>query len=300
MEQQDFFLKGISPTVKFAIFGVLSLLLLLIDTHYRVLNVVRDVVSIGLRPLQTVASAPVAGVRRAGDFLVFQSELIRDNARLQRQVLADQAQLLRMQSLQRQLDELRQLVATVEPMALPPLYGEVLYGGKDPFTRKIIVNRGDNHGVREGQIAIDSFGVLGQVTRVMPLVSEITLVTDREHTVPVQVQRTGQRAVLVGTGRPDQLEIRFLPVNVDIKAGDILVSSPVGGIYPEGLPVARVAKVDRPGSLMFARIHCVPLGNVDRHRYLLILRETVPIPPPPPEPVASETKPRRTKQGGHH
>ncbi|MFO1381540.1 MAG: rod shape-determining protein MreC [Chitinivorax sp.] len=297
MEQQDFFLKGISPSVKFAIFSLLSLLLLLVDSHYRVLNIVRDVVTVGLRPLQTIATAPVTATRWVSDFVELQSNLLKENGRLQRQVLADNSQLLRMQSLQHENAELKQLFASSQIMARPPLYGEVLYGGKDPFTRKIIINRGSNHGVGLGQIAVDSQGVLGQVTRVLPLVSEVTLVTDRNHTVPVRVQRTRQRGVVVGTGQSDVLEMRFMPVNVDIKPGDILESSSVGGIYPEGLPVARVLKIDHPGSLMFARIYCAPIGNVDKNRYLLILREEQAMPSRPEEPVVKESKSRRGKRG---
>ena len=292
MEQQDFFLKGVSPTVKFAIFGLLSLLLLVVDSRYGVLHVVRDVVTVGLRPLQTIATAPVAATRWLGDFLELQSNLVRENGQLQKRVLADNSQLLRMQSLQQEYAELKSLFSSAQTQTKPPLYGEVLYGGRDPFTRKIIINRGDTHGVKEGQIAIDSFGVLGQVTRVMPLVSEVTLITNRNHTVPVQVQRTRQRALLVGTGQSDLLEIRFMPVNTDIRPGDILVSSQVGGVYPEGLPVARVVRIDRPGGLVFARIYCAPVGNVDRHRYLLILREEQTLPPRPDDGAAPpKTKP---------
>lgn len=296
MEQQDFFLRGISANVKFAIFGIVSLVLLLIDSHYQVLNVVRDVVTVGLRPLQSIATAPVAATRWLGDFLVLQSDLQQENARLQRQRLLDNAQLMRLQSLQQENIQLKQLFSSAKSLPRPALFGEILYAGRDPFTRKIIINRGANHDVLPGQIAIDDQGVLGQVTRVQPLVSEITLVTDRNHTVPIQVQRTGLRGVVMGTGQSDVMEMRFMPVNVDLKPGDILETSGIDGTYPAGLPVAKVARIDRPGSLMFARIYCTPIGKVDRHRFLLVLREQLQMPPHLEEP-AVEPKSKRRKQG---
>lgn len=296
MEQQDFFLRGISANVKFAIFGIVSLVLLLIDSHYQVLNVVRDVVTVGLRPLQSIATAPVAATRWLGDFLVLQSDLQQENARLQRQRLLDNAQLMRLQSLQQENSQLKHLFSSAKSLPRPALFGEILYAGRDPFTRKIIINRGANHDVLPGQIAIDDQGVLGQVTRVQPLVSEITLVTDRNHTVPIQVQRTGLRGVVMGTGQSDVMEMRFMPVNVDLKPGDILETSGIDGTYPAGLPVATVARIDRPGSLMFARIYCTPIGKVDRHRFLLVLRDQLQMPPHLEEP-AVEPKSKRRKPG---
>lgn len=299
MEQQDFFLRGLSANVKFAIFGLLSLVLLLVDSHYQVLNVVRDVVTVGLRPLQSVATAPVAATRWLGDFLVLQSDLQQENARLQRQRLIDSAQLMRLQSLQQENAQLKRLFASAKSLQRPALFGEILYAGRDPFTRKVIINRGSNDQVLPGQVAIDDQGVLGQVTRVQPLVSEVTLVTDRNHTVPIQVQRTGLRGVVAGTGQSDTMEMRFMPVNVDLKPGDVLETSGIDGTYPAGLPVARVTRIDRPGSLMFARIYCAPIGSVDRHRFLLILRDQIEIPPRPEEVSASELKSAARKQGVH-
>jgi rod shape-determining protein MreC len=171
---------------------------------------------------------------------------------------------------------------------------EILYAARDPFTRRVIVDRGGQAGVEAGQPVIDELGVLGQVTRAYPLTSEVTLLTDKDQAIPVEVQRSGLRAVLAGAGA-GAMELRFLATNADVQPGDILVTSGLDGVYLPGLPVARVAKIDRDNSFSFARIACEPIAGVERHGQVLILgRRTMP--PLPEELAGTPDKPTKGRK----
>ena len=157
---------------------------------------------------------------------------------------------------------------------------EILYASRDPFSRKVILDRGTQQDVASGQVVVDELGVIGQVTRAFPLLAEVTLITDKEQAVPVQIVRNGLRSVLFGSG-DGNLELRFLAVNADVRDGDALVTSGLDGIYPSGLPVATVRHVNRDSAYAFARIQCEPVAGVERHGLALVLGRREPLPPPP-------------------
>ncbi len=161
---------------------------------------------------------------------------------------------------------------------------EVLYTGRDPFAQKVFVNKGADAGIVPGEAVIDAEGVVGQVTRVFPFMAEVTLVTDKDHAVPVKVQRSGVRSVLFGAGAGRSPELRFMAPNADIQVGDVLVTSGIDGTYPPGLAVARVATLERETGQMFARITARPLAGVDRSEHLLVLGQAAALPPRPEEP----------------
>ena len=171
---------------------------------------------------------------------------------------------------------------------------EIIYAVRDPFSRRVIIDKGIQAGVAPGQAVIDEIGVIGQVTRAFPLTSEVTLLTDKEQAIPVQVLRNGLRAVLAGAGA-GMMELRFLAANADVQAGDILVTSGLDGIYLPGLPVGKVSRIDRDNSFSFARIHCEPLAGVERHGQVLVLgnRNTL---PPPEETADQKDKPVKGKR----
>jgi len=162
----------------------------------------------------------------------------------------------------------------------------VLYDAADPYTRKVIIDKGLTQGVEAGSPVIDESGVLGQVTRVHPLVSEVTLLTDREHAIPVLNTRTGARSVAYGnpSARGGLLELRFMAGNADVQAGDLLTTSGVDGVYPPGLPVAKVLKVERRADSGFARIECAPQALVDGARHVMVLGTLAQQLPPRPAP----------------
>ena len=174
---------------------------------------------------------------------------------------------------------------------------EVLYTGRDPFTRKIIVDKGAQQRIKAGRPVIDSIGVIGQVTRVYPWLSEITLITDKAQAVPVQNLRNGLRAVLGGTGEDGQLELKFIPLNADFQNGDELVTSGIDGVYPPGLPIAVVTRVERDAAYLFARIACKPAASVENHAQVLILDRQIEMPERPAEEV-KPVFPKNLRKGG--
>jgi rod shape-determining protein MreC len=167
---------------------------------------------------------------------------------------------------------------------------EILYAGRDPFARRVVVDRGAVHGVSAGLAVIDDTGVVGQVTRVHPMLSEITLITDKNQAIPVQVVRNGLRAVAFGSGDGETLDLRFMAANADIQNGDVLVTSGIDGTYPEGLPVAKVSRIERDNSYQFAKISCTPSAGTGRNRHVLVLSPDSAVPPPPPPEEAGEEK----------
>jgi rod shape-determining protein MreC len=168
----------------------------------------------------------------------------------------------------------------------------VLYAARDPFSHKIVVDKGLQHEVRGGQPVIDQIGVIGQVTRAYQWLSEVTLITDKDQLVPVLNVRNGLRAVLAGTGNASTLELRFVPLNADFQNGDRLVTSGIDGVYPAGLPVAEVSNVERNASYPFARIACTPLAGVNKNTQVLIVTVERDLPERP----AAEEKPLRAKR----
>ena len=174
---------------------------------------------------------------------------------------------------------------------------QVLYDAADPYTRKVILDKGEVQGLRLGSPVVDELGVLGQVTRLFPMVSEVTLVTDRDHAIPVQNARTGARGVAYGntSSHADGLELRFMAANADVAVGDLLTTSGVDGVYPAGIPVARVEKVDRQVNAIFAQIYCVPVALVAGAGHVLVLDMlTDDLPPRPEAPVSPpHTRSRR-------
>ena len=186
---------------------------------------------------------------------------------------------------------LRKLLGLRERLQSPGMAAQVLYDAADPYSRKVFIDKGMADKVGLGSPVLDEAGVLGQVTRVYPLVSEVTLITDRDHAIPVLNTRTGARGVAFGdiSTHADALELRFMAANADVAAGDLLTTSGVDGVYPPGLPVARVEKVERRVDAVFARIYCVPLALVSGSGHVMVLEPLstqIPARPPADLPVA--------------
>ncbi|MGH8743273.1 MAG: rod shape-determining protein MreC, partial [Burkholderiales bacterium] len=253
------------------IFTLLSLLLLSTDYRFKYLDAVRSALSVLIYPLEMLSTTPGYLLGKAGDFFATQSYLTAENARLNEKNLANAAALLRYQALQEENNRLRQLLNVRERFQGNAMLAEILYTGRDLFSRRIVIDKGMQSSVKPGQAVVDDLGVIGQITRVYPFVSEVTLITDREQTVPVEVSRNGLRAVLFGAGEPGELELRYMPVNVEIQNGDELVTSGIDGLYPRGLPVAVVTKIERNSAYAFARISCIPIAGVNRHRQVVVL-----------------------------
>lgn len=270
-QQVPFFNRGPGPVVRLVFFAALSLLLLFVDARYHYLESARSVLSVMLSPLQHAATLPTVLWRQAGEFFVTQDSLVDENLRLHRQHEQDAAQLLQLQALQIENQHLRILMALPARAALKTYPVEIIYTERDAFKRKVIVSGGEDAQLKAGQIVMDDSGIVGQLTRIYPWMSEVTLITERNFAVPVQVLRTGLRTIAFGAGDTSRLSLRYLPVSADVQSGDLLVTSGIDRIYPAGIPVAKVVKIERDASYPFARVSCVPVGGVDSHRHLLVV-----------------------------
>ncbi len=294
MEHQPppFFKTGPTPLARLLIFSALSLAFLVADARFNYLVTLRQVAAVVIYPFQRIATTPASIAQRIGEFFVTHSSLREDNARLSRENFGTAALLLQLEALRAENAQLRELLAARGRLDIELVAAEVLYAARDPFTRKVIVDRGSQHEVSPGQAVVDNRGVVGQVTRVYPWLAEVTLITDKGQFVPVQNLRNGLRALLAGTGNDGALELRFIPLNADFQNGDQLVTSGIDGIYPPGLPVAQVTHVERSAAQLFARITCAPVGGVASHTHVLIVRGNREA---PPRPVDGQKPPRPKK-----
>ncbi len=290
-----FFKRGPAPLARLVFFVTLSLALLVLDLKYRYLEQIRQGVAIVLYPLQRAAYTPVDLYGQLGDYFSSLAAVQRENAQLKRKELESANWLLRQQHLELENQRLRELLDMKARQPVSGTLAEILYAARDPFSRRIIVDKGSQHGIVAGQAVVDEAGVLGQVTRTYPLQSEVTLVTDKNQAVPVRIVRNGLRTVLFGASG-GQLELRFLAANADVQPGDVLVTSGLDGIYQPGLPVARVVRVDRDTAYSFARILCEPVAGVEKHGQVLVLglREAL---PPQVEETETREKPSKGKKG---
>jgi rod shape-determining protein MreC len=287
-----FFKTGPTALARLLIFSALSLAFLVADARLNYLASLRQVAAVILYPLQRIAAAPAGIVQRMGDFFVTHGSLRTDNERLTRENFEQGALLQQMKALEAENAQLRNLLAARERLPVKLTVAEVLYAARDPFSRKVIIDRGSQHDVHPGQPVVDNRGVVGQVTRVYPWLSEVTLVTDKGQFVPVQNVRNGLRAVIGGTGSDGALELRFVPLQADYQSGDELVTSGIDGVYPPGLPVAQVTQVERSAMQLFARITCAPLGGVANYNQVLVVASDRTL---PPRPVDSKKAPRPKK-----
>jgi rod shape-determining protein MreC len=275
------FKQGASARAKVIVFSVLALVLLVVDSRMRTLSVMRQAIGTALYPLEVVAMMPRDAIYFIGDYFTSLSELKRENAQLRTQQTVDARALQQGQQLQAENEQLRKLLGTSQQLPVKSVLAEILYDTRDAFTRKIVLDRGSKHGVVAGEPVIDHAGVVGQVTRVFPFTSEVTLLTDKDQTIPVQVVRSGLRSVTYGRGQSNMLDLRFMPANADIQKGDVLVTSGIDGVYPAGLAVAKVVQVDARSADAFAHILCEPIAGVNRNRQLLILLTNENFPPRP-------------------
>lgn len=289
-----FFKRGPAPLVRLFFFASLSLALLVIDARFRYADGLRTWLSLAAYPLQRAATAPVELAATVVTFFSTQAQLVAENERLRARALAYSHDAQRYEAAQVEIEQLRKITGAQERLQVRVITAEVMYNGRDPYSHRLFIDRGATHGVRPGSPVTDESGVVGQVTRVHALVSEVTLAIDRDQAIPVQVVRNGLRAVAFGGGASGSLELRFMAANADIQTNDRLVTSGIDGTYPAGLPVATVTRIERDAENAFARVVCRPAAGVDRGRFVLVLLdETV----KPSRPAEAQSAKERTRRG---
>lgn len=267
-----FFKQGPSALSKLMVCSALALFLMVADARFKIAQPVRAVIGTVLHPIQWLALRPVLALRSSSEYFeALTSAQSREQSARKR--LAEQS-LKANQNEQLLLEnhQLRKMLALRERTVSPAQAAEVLYQAADPYSRKVVIDKGLTQGIEAGSPVIDEDGVLGQVTRVHPLISEVTLVTDREQAIPVLNTRTGARGIAYGDPLSTGLELRYMAANADVRPGDLLTTSGVDGVYPAGVPVAKVEKVERRPDSAFARIVCRPVGSVEAARHVMVVK----------------------------
>ena len=285
-----FFNRGPAPLVRLAFFASLSLALLVLDARLRYTEGLRSVLALAVYPLQSLATMPAALAERIADSFASQSQLREENTQLRAKLLDTSQAAQRYEAAQAETGQLRRLIGAAERLPVKSMPAEILYNGRDPYSRKVVIDKGGRCGVLAGSPVVDEAGVIGQVTRAHALMSEVTLLTDKDQAIPVQVVRNGLRAVAFGAGASGMLELRFMAAIAEIQNGDKLVTSGLDGTYPPGLPVATVARVERDAAYAFARILCQPAAGVERGRYVLVIANEPREGQPPEEAAAGSDK----------
>ncbi len=264
-------------TLRLFIFALVSCGLLIAD-HQGGLVGFRAALTTVIYPLQQVVSAPATVLRSMREVVSGHAELLAENHRLREQQLALQAKLLKFASLEQENIRLRGLLESSFKVGEHMQIAEVLSVNVVPYEHRVVVNKGTRFSASAGQPVFDATGVVGQVLRVSPHSAEVMLITDANHAIPVEVNRTGLRTVAVGTGQIDRLVLPYLSGSADIRIGDLLVTSGMGGVFPQGYPVATVTDISHQGS-PFAKVSALPTAKLESMReVLLVWSSSEPIP----------------------
>ncbi len=255
-----------------------SITLLVVDYRGSRLDAVRSLLSLGVYPLQSLASLPVDVFKSVSGTVISYAELQKENQRLKEVQLINDARLLRLASLEKENIRLRVLLENSFQLGEQVLVAELLSVKLDPYEHTVLVNKGSRFGVHPKQPVLDANGIVGQVVRALPNSSEVMLITDPDHAIPVEVNRNGLRTIAFGTGQPNRLHLPFLANNADIVPGDLLVTSGLGGGFPPGYPVAVVDKFESRPDKSFANIYATPKAELDKSReFLIVWSDSTPV-----------------------
>ena len=267
-----FFRQGPSARTKLVFFSALAIFLMVADARFRMIEPLRATIATALLPAQSALAVPVQVLRSGGDYLrgLRQAQADEHAAEMRMAAVAERA--ARTEQLAQENSRLRALLELRPAVPVHSLPAEVLYDAADVYSRKVFIDRGTQHGVQLGAPVINEAGVLGQVTRVFPLTAEVTLLDDKDAAIPVINTRTLQRSAAFGAGGVGSggMELRFISGNADVQVGDLLHTSGLDGIYPPGLPVARVSRIEHRAESAFSKIYCVPQALTTGARHVLV------------------------------
>lgn len=273
----DLFSRGPSLWARQVFYCALAIVCITVDFRFHHLDALRNTVSILLEPLQEVANVPGYLAQKLSESFEPQSGLREENAALRLQLM-QQANLVQQgQFFKQDLDNLRALTEMRPPYPTHQSVAEIIGMSRNPFVQKMIIGRGISGDIKPGSPVISIAGLVGQVTRVGPLSSEVTLITDKNQALPVMVLRNGLRAIAYGSGESGTLSLPYVPVGADLQVDDVLVTSGLDGIYPAGLSVATLKTVERDQSSAFAHVSCVPNAAASSSRYVLVLDPSEPL-----------------------
>ena len=265
------FRQGYSALTKVVFFSALALFLMVADTRFKVVVPIRTAIATVLQPVERTLAVPLEMWRGGGDYLRGLNHALAAEDAARRQLAQQAERAARGDQLAAENVRLRALLDLRPALSVKSISAEVLYEAPDPYSRKVFLDRGSMNGVVLGAPVINEAGVLGQVTRIYPFSAEVSLLTDKDASIPVLNTRTQQRSAAFGTSLGGGMELRFMATNADVQVGDTLTTSGVDGVYPAGVPVAKVSSVDRKAESGFARILLTPMAKPDAVRHVLVL-----------------------------
>lgn len=254
--------RGGSPGFSFTLFAVLAVVVMYLDQRAHYIERVRYVLQAAAYPIQVAVNSPPTAWRWLKESFATRAALESDNARLRARARDLELLSMRYDALARENGALRGLSAALPPVADRWLAAEIVSLQMSSLRQRMLIDRGASNGVFEGQAVLDESGVIGQTTHVGPWSADVILITDPEHALPVRIERTGLRTIAVGAGDASSLALPYLPSNADVHGGDLLVTSGLGGVFPEGYPVARVTEVHRDAVQPLAQVRAAPLAHV--------------------------------------
>lgn len=267
------FRRGPSAEVRLAVAVIAGLALLLLDAYWKPIAPVRETLSTFIYPFQRAVMLPRDLITMGNDWFDAAARVKSENEAMQRQRI-EMAQLATHSvQLAAENAQLRRLMGVFDKLvAQPAVVVEVLYEPSNAFNRRLVFNKGSLAGIAPGMPVIDEGGIVGQVVRVTPMTAEAAVLTDEVVSIPVQLLRNGLRLIAFGSSVPGKVDVRYFAADADIREGDIMVTSGVGGVFPPGLPVARIEAIERDSASGFARAIGEPLSHPDRYRHFLVLR----------------------------
>ena len=268
---QTLFTRGPSATFRMAVLVVASIVLMTVDQRWQSLELVRSALSSVIYPLQYTIDLPIRLYYWSDEVFSSRQVLLEKNREFEARHLENRVQLQKLDIIEKENERLRELLSATSKTTERLLISEIINVDVDPYRQLILLNKGSTSDVYQGQPIIDAQGIMGQIIHVSPLSSTAMLITDASHALPVQIDRTGLRANAFGTGKMDQLNLRYLPHNIDIQVGDTLITSGLGGVFPPNYPVARITKVERPAGEPFATVVAIPLAQLDKSREVLLV-----------------------------
>lgn len=278
--------RGPSPGLRFTAYAVLSLTLMHLDQRAHWSERLRYGLDAAAYPVQVAVNSPLAAWHWLTDSFSTRGMLRTQNQELHNQVQTLQLALLRQQALEQENAQLRELHAALPPLIKKFLVAEVIGVDSGTLRQRLIINKGRQQGVQSNEPVVDGAGILGQVAHVGPWSSEVILITDPEHAIPVQVARNGLRTIAVGAGNADELLLPYLAANSDVKSGDLLTSSGLGGVFPAGYPVGRITGIRREANQLLAQVRAEPRARIDRTREVMLIEFDPANPAAPPAPEA--------------
>jgi len=265
------FNKGPSLLSKLLLLTFISIILMGVDFRFHYLKEIRQFTNVFTKPLHVVLNLPNDIYNVATQYFSNQSHLILENETLKLDIDRLKADLQRLDFIDQENDQLRNLLEVRNTHKFKTEAVSIIYSRFDPFNQKIIIDGGQNKDFQPGQPVIDALGLVGQISSVFPETSEVTLIIDKKMSVPIQIQRNGLRAITNGNGQNETISLSYLPNSVDVMKGDILKTSGIDTIYPEGIAVAEVLEINHDPKLPFAKIICKPLSAIRNHSHVLVV-----------------------------